>query len=224
MNILQKLSTLARGTGTEAALAIIDRNGYGIMNQEIIDIEKSILIYKNTLAELMVSNKQLDREAAAIKTLIEKRETQAKRLIHNKEGRELVEDIAKDMAVHEVSLEGLGQVRTETEKRIVKIEGLLHKALLEVANYRRELRVLRAQRHHAHGKSSYLGLTQKLSELKETHKRLMEIQTHNEDYDVAWEEMGSKIDTGKIDCRLEALQGSDHQLRIQQILKRLQAD
>ncbi|GAA5316522.1 MAG: hypothetical protein AseanaTS_17260 [Candidatus Pelagadaptatus aseana] len=194
------------------------------MEQEIVDIERSILMHKTTLAELLASKSQLARESDTVKALIQKREGQARRLISDEESSDLLEDVVREIADQEMILEKLAQSCSGIERRILKLEGTLNKAVLEVANYRRELRVARALHINGHSLPKQVGLTQHFSQLKETHARLVGVQEYKEDCDEAWGEMSSRLEGKSLDARLEAVDQSDHQIRIQQIHKRLKIE
>lgn len=221
MSVFRKLGTLSRARSREAAQVIVDRNAHRIMEQEITDIEQAIVQHKHMLAELIASKKHIVRELDAINGLIKQREEQAKRLMNTEDKSDLVDAIVSEITDHEMAIEHLSQTRDNTDKKIFKMEKILNKAVLEVSNYRRELRVVKATFSTGGSVRSATGLAQRFSELKDTHQNLIDVQGFSEDREEAWEEMESRVGYGHIDVRLEAVNGSDRQLRAAAVRKRL---
>ena len=221
MSIIQKLCTLARGTARESAQVLLDANAQRVFEQEILDVEKSIQTRKHALSEVIASSKQVKREAEVIQNLILKRESQAQRLIKENKDCDLVEDIAKEIADHEMTMEVLVKQRQAIEKRIHGMESSLHKALQDVSKYRRDLRLARAQQLGASGLAKANGLPQQLSGLEATSKHLASLQSLDDDRDEAWVEMEDCVESANIDSKLERIGESEKHDRFNDVLQRL---
>jgi phage shock protein A len=221
MSVIRKLCTLARGTARESAQVVLDANAQRVFEQEILDVEKAIQKQKHALSEVIASRKQVKSEAEAIQTLIEKRECQAQRLIKENKDDDLVEDIAKEIVDHEMALETLETQRAAIEKRIHNMECSLHKALRNVANYRRDLRMASVQQLSASCQAKTSSLPQQLSELEATRTHLVSLQTLDDEQDEAWVEMEERVGSGNIDSRLDRIGESEKHAHFTEVLERL---
>ena len=221
MGVIQKLCTLARGTARESAQVVLDANAHRVFEQEIIDVENSIQTRKLALSEVIASRKQIGREAEAIQKLIAKRESQAQRLVKENKSADLVEAIANEIVDHEVALELLEKQREAIETRIHRMESSLHKALRNVANYRRDLRLAKAQHLSTSGVAKASSLPRQLSELETSSKQLVSLQAFDDDRDEAWVEMEDSVESGNIESRLESIGEGEKHGRVSDVLQRL---
>ncbi len=221
MSIMKKLFTLARGTARGSAQVLLDANAERVFEQEILDVEQAIQTRKHALSEVIASRMQIEREVKAIQSLIDKRESQAQRLVKaNKDG-EIVEDIAKEIADNEIALELLGKQHGKIEKRIHSMESALHKALRDVSHYRRDLRLASAQKLSTGGLAKPNSLPQQLSELEASRKHLVSLQSFDDDRDEAWVEMEDNMESPNIDSRLEGIGESEQHDQLNAVLERL---
>ena len=221
MAIFDKLVTLARGRARESANVLLDAHAVTVFGQEIVDVEQKIALRKQALGEVIVARKLLAREIAAIEQLIEKRETQARRLLEDNAEPQLLEDIVTEIAEQESALEGLQQQHQAISRRIAGQEQNLRKALTQISHYRRDLRLAKAQRLSAAEVARDNNLPQQLSELDATRRQLQSLCAADEDRETAWVEMEGALASNNIDGRLQAL-GKDAQERKKAaVLKRL---
>jgi len=224
MGIFSKLVTLARGTGRESAQVILDANALRIFEQEIIDVEQAIRNRKRAMCEVIASRKQIEREMDVMKGLIEKREIQANQLIQSDTDEALVEDIANEIADHELALEVLRNQKDNLSQRARKIEVGLQKALSDICRYRRDLRLARAQQIGSSHLTKVNHLPEQLSDLEETRTHVMSLQSMDDDRDEAWSEMEDRMDAPNIDRRLSDAGVGDRQARKEAILERLRGN
>lgn len=224
MYIFNKLFTLARGTARESAEVLLDANALRIFEQEIVDVEHAIYRRKKSLSELVVAKKQLKREIESLENLITKRESQAKNLLESEGENELVEEIASEIAEYEFSLEAIREQKALQEKRIQSVEKGLRSALKEVGNYRRDLRMAKAQQIGASGLAKANNLPEQLSELNATRQHVIALQTEERDQEDAWIEMEGLMNGCHIEERIKALKKDPHNVRKNQVLERLRRE
>ncbi|MFT6220682.1 MAG: hypothetical protein ACJA0C_000079 [Candidatus Endobugula sp.] len=203
MGILNKLTTLSRGVARESADRLFDANAIRIFEQEIIDIENMIHLRKHSMSEQLVVRKQVDREIESIQALIKKREFQACELLNKDSQPALIEEIAVDIIQHETMLSDLTNQSEDLSKRTFKTEVILRKALTEVAQYRRDLRLAKAkQTNSCMLIKNVSNLSKQLSELKSTHQHVISLRVQTDDSESVWEEMENQITTNSINQRV----------------------
>jgi|GEM_PF-2024003 len=204
-----------------SAEVLLDANAVRIFEQEIVDVEHTIYQRKKSLSELIMAKKQLSREIDSIENLIKKREQQARTLMVTDDESELVEEVAAEIAEYELSLEAMREQQLSQEKRIQSGEKCLRLALKEVRNYRRDLRMAKAQQIGASGLAKANNLPEQLSELNTTCQHVIALQTEGRDQEDAWIEMEGLMNGCQIEERIKALKKDPHNVRKNQVLERL---
>ncbi|MCP4430465.1 MAG: hypothetical protein GY806_05755 [Gammaproteobacteria bacterium] len=222
MGIFSKLTTLARGAARESAEVILDANAIRVFEQEIVDVEESIQLRKQAMSEVIVTRNQIDREIESIKTIIEKREEQARALIHKDNDPDLVDEIASDIVQYEESLSELESQRNAMSKRIMAMEAALRRALTEIAQYRRDLRLARAQQISASSLARANNIPKQLSELEGTRRHIAALQTGDDDRESAWAEMEDRMDPQGLNQRHEKVSMAEQAKRKEAVLRRLE--
>ncbi len=218
MGILKKLTTLTRGIARESAEVIIDDNAIRIFEQEIVDVERTISSRKKMMSEMLVTRKQLERECESIQGLITKREAQAQEFLHKNDKHELIDEIAEDIARYEEMLAGLQMQRDSLSKRIFNTEAALRKALSEVVQYRRDLRLAKAQQIVKNAPAKSGNLPKQLSELENTRQHIAGLQGNDNDQEAGWVEMEEMLDLQSIDKKIHDI---DRRKRKEAVLARI---
>ncbi len=221
MGIFSKLTTLARGAARESAEVILDANAIRVFEQEIVDVEESIKLRKQAMSEVIVARKQLDREIASIQTIIAKREEQAKSLLDKPADADLVDEIATDIVQYEITLDELRAQHQEMSKRVQTMQTALRRAVTEIAQYRRDLRLARAQQigHSSLAKAN--NIPQQLSELEATRRHIVALQTGDDDGEAAWIEMEGLMDPHGENQRHSKISQADRAMKKDAVLRRL---
>jgi phage shock protein A len=221
MGIFRKLTTLARGAARESAEVILDANAIRVFEQEIVDVEKSIQMRKHAMSEVIVARKNIDREINSIETIISKREEQAKSLIDNKADHDLVDEIASDIVQYEETHDDLRAQHKAMSKRIMAMETALRRAVTEIAQYRRDLRLARAQQIGASNLAKANNIPKQLSELEGTRRHIAALQTGDDDCETAWIEMEDLMDPQGLNQRHSKLSQADKTRKKDAVLSRL---
>lgn len=221
MGIFSKLTTLARGAARESAEVILDANAIRVFEQEIVDVEESIQLRKQAMSEVMVSRKQIDREIESIKTIISKREEQARALIDKGSDDDLIDEIAADIVQYEQTHGDLQIQHKVMTKRILTMETALRRALTEITQYRRDLRLARAQQIGASSLAKANNIPRQLSELEATRRHIAALQTGDDDRELAWVEMEDRMDPQGLDQRHDKISHAEQAKKKEAVLRRL---
>lgn len=222
MRIFTKLTTLARGAARESAEVLLDANAIRVFEQEIVDVEASIQLRKQAMSEVIVARKQIDREINAIKTIISKREEQARALIDKGSNDDLIDEIASDIVQYEETQADLQTQHKAMSKRILTMEAALRRAVTEIAQYRRDLRLARAQQIGASNLAKANNIPKQLSELESTRRHIAALQTGDDDRESAWTEMEDLMDPQGLNQRHEKISTAEQAKRKEDVLRRLQ--
>lgn len=222
MGIFSKLTTLARGAARESAEVILDANAIRVFEQEIVDVEESIQLRKQAMSEVIVARNQIDREIESIKSIISKREDQARALIEEEKDTDLVDDIASDIVEYETTLDELERQRKSMSKRVLKMETALRRALTEIVQYRRDLRLAKAQQIGASSLAKANNIPRQLSELESTRRHIAALQTDDDDRESAWTEMENRMDPQGLNHRHEKISDAEQAKRKEAVLRRLE--
>ena len=221
MGIFSKLTTLARGAARESAEVILDANAIRVFEQEIVDVEDSIQLRKQAMSEVIVARKQIDREIESIQAIIVKREEQARSLIDKKADDDLVDEIASDIVQYEATLDDLTMQQKAMSKRILTMEKALRQAVTEIAQYRRDLRLARAQQIGASSLAKANNIPRQLSELEGTRRHIAALQTGDDDRESAWNEMENLMDPQGFNRRHSKVSQADKARKKDAVLNRL---
>jgi phage shock protein A len=222
MGIFAKLTTLARGAARESAEVLLDANAIRVFEQEIVDVEESIQLRKQAMSEVIVARNQIGREIESIQSIIAKREEQAKALLDNKSNNDLLDEIANDIVQYEETLSDLQAQHQAMSKRIMTMESALRRAIGEIAQYRRDLRLARAQQIGASNLAKANNIPRQLSELESTRRHIAALQTGDDDRETAWSEMEDRMDPQGLNRRHQKISAADQQKKKDAVLKRLQ--
>ncbi len=206
MGILNKLASLTRGAARESAEVLIDANAIRIFEQEIVDVEAAIGARKQTMSEMLVARKQVDREIESVEEVIKKREEQASELLSGESNAQLVEEIADDIVQYETMLVDLKQQSNTMAIRISRIEATLRKGLSQVTQYRRDLRLMKAKQINSSILAKESNLPKQLSELQHTRQHVADLQSGDDDRESVWEEMEGRISTEDTSKKLSDLE------------------
>ncbi|WP_293265113.1 PspA/IM30 family protein [Neptunomonas sp.] len=221
MGIFNKLATLARGAARESAEVLLDANAVRVFEQEIVDVEQSILQRKQAMSEVIVAHSQINREIESLNKIILKREDQAKVLLEDNADNDLLDEIASDILQYEEMYSHLEEQRKGMDKRIQIMKTALRKALSEVTQYRRDLRLAKAQQISLSGLAKANNLPKQLSELECTRRHVMSLQVGDDDQENAWVEMENCLDPHGQNQRYQKLNKADHDRKKALILRRL---
>lgn len=224
MGIFNKLTTLVRGTARESAEILLDANAIRVFEQEVVDVEQSIQLRKQAMSEVIVARGQIEQEIKSIKTVISKREEQAAALIENNSEGDLLDEIAEDIVQYEDTLTNLELQHKDMSKRIIAIEGTLRKALLEITQYRRDLRLAKAQQLGSSGLARANNLPKQLSELEGTRRHLLALQSGGDDREAAWIEVENRIDPVGEKQRFPKNDSIEKEKRKNSVLSRLKSE
>jgi len=206
MGILNKLATLSRGAARESAEVLLDANAIRIFEQEIVDVENTIRLRKQSMSEMLVARKQVDREIDSVKEIVEKREAQAGELLNNNDQTDLVEEIAADIVQYETMLSDLKSQSEAMSKRILKTETTLRKSLAEITQYRRDLRLAKAKQMNTSVLAKESNLPKQLSELEYTRQHIIGLQIDDDDRESVWEEMEDRVGMHDVNKNLSDLE------------------
>ena len=221
MGIFSKLTTLARGAARESADVILDANAVRVFEQEIVDVEGSIQLRKQAMSEVIVARKQIDREINSIQAIVLKREEQAKSLIDNKADHDLVDEIASDIVQYEETLDVLQAQHKAMSKRIMAMKTALRRAVTEIAQYRRDLRLARAQQIGASSLAKANNIPKQLCELEGTRRHIAALQTGDDDRETAWIEMEDLMDPQGLNQRHSKFSQAEKTKKKDAVLSRL---
>jgi len=221
MGIFSKLTTLARGAARESAEVLLDANAIRVFEQEIVDVEESIQLRKQAMSEVIVARNQIDREIDSIKSIIEKREEQARSLIDDNANDDLLDEIANDIVQYEETLCDLQNQHKTMSKRILNMESALRRAVTDIAQYRRDLRLARAQQIGASSLAKANNIPRQLSELETTRRHVAALQTGDDDRESAWKEMEDRMDPQGLNQRNSKVSEADKARKKDAVLNRL---
>ncbi len=221
MGIFSKLTTLARGAARESAEVLLDANAIRVFEQEIVDVEHSIQGRKQAMSELIVARNQIEREIESVKQILTKREQQAESLLNENGEQNLIDEIAYDIVQYEDTLSDLKKQHRDMTKRITSIETALRRALTEISQYRRDLRLAKAQQISASGLAKANNIPRQLSELEATRRHVAALQMGDDDRETAWTEMENRMDPHGLNQRHTKISQDEHERRKNSVLQRL---
>jgi phage shock protein A len=219
--IFSKLTTMARGAARESAEVLLDANAIRIFEQKIVDVEESIQLRSQAMSEVIVARNQINREIEAIKAIITKREDQARTLIDEKSDDDLSNEIAADIAQYEHSLDDLQAQYKAMTKRIQTMESALRRALTEIVQYHRDLRLARARQISSSSLAKANNIPKQLGELEDTRRYISALQTGDDDQESAWTEMEGRMDPQGLNQRHSKISETEQAKKKEAVLSRL---
>jgi phage shock protein A len=211
MSIFTKLNTLLRAGARESAERITDANAIRIYRQEIVDAENLLERRRASLAGLIATRKDMEKEISNTRQRIRTREEQIAAIPPEERSEELLMLGARDIAANEAHVMTLEQRQIGIVERINNEELTLRKLVSEIKEHRREIRILAADlSRNGQLTTSNCGGTVAghLATLRATREGIAGNLSH---YDVAEEsfvEASERVDGDPLDRELAA-QGRD---------------
>ena len=186
--VLKKILTAMRGGVNELGEAVVDGQGNRILEQELRDSEHELKQAKQELASLMAEAAPLARQIRTEQDSAAKREDDARKAIAAGQ-EDLAREVAERIVGHERRASELTQTRELLQQRIVGLKDRVQKAEKQLADYRRELQVVktneRVLRTTAQIDTNINSQQSSLSTAKETLERIRERQAREEDRQTA---------------------------------------
>jgi phage shock protein A len=144
MSIFTKLNTLLRAGARESAERITDANAIRIYRQEIVDAENLLERRRASLASLIATRKDMEREISNTRQRTRTREKQIVAIPPEERSEEILMLGARDIAANEAHVMKLEQRQSGIVERINNEELTLRNLLTEIKEHRREIRILAA--------------------------------------------------------------------------------
>ena len=224
MNVWSKLNTLVRGQMRESAEQLIDRHSLRIFEQEIIDCEQALHAAKYHLGTLMAEKIRLQREHKAHLDKRNQREQQARAALAASdealalEVAEVIAELDRYIGQEEAQLAKLEQQEADLKKR-------LRETAKTIADYRRELGLLKATAHAQQASGMLSGhatsINDRVYAMRDSLERIRAKQQAWDDRDAALTEMANDDGQTSLDDKLRAAGIACAPLDAQKILERL---
>lgn len=224
MSIFTKLNTLMRAGARESVERITDANAIRIYRQEIVDAENLLERRRASLASLIATRKDIEREIACTRQRICTREEQIVALPPEKRSEELLMLGARDIAASEAHLAKLDKRRIEIEERINSEELTLRGLVTEIKEHRREIRILAADMSR-NGKLTISNCSSTvaghLATLRATREGIAGTLCNSDVAEESFSEASERVDGDPLDRELAA-QGRDNaSLHLASVMERL---
>ena len=224
MSIFSKLNTLIRAGARESAERITDANAIRIYRQEIVDAENLLERRRVSLAGLIASRKDMEREISTTKKRISNREQQIVSIAPEERSEALLTLAARDIAASEAHVATLDNRRLLLAQRISNEELTLRKLVSEIKEHRREIRMLAADlSRNGQITTNTCGSTVAghLATLRATREGIAGTVSSSDVAEESFVEASERVDGDPLDRELAA-QGRDaHSLRLTSVLERL---
>jgi phage shock protein A len=224
MSIFTKLNTLLRAGARESAERITDANAIRIYRQEIVDAENLLERRRASLASLIATRKDMEREIASTRQRICTREEQIIAIAPEERSEELLMLGARDIAANEAHVAKLEKRRMGIEERINSEELTLRKLVTEIKEHRREIRILAAELSR-NGKLTTRNCSSTvaghLATLRATHEGIAGTLSHSDVAEESFVEASERVDGDPLDRELAAQGRDDASLRLANVLQRL---
>ncbi|RMJ03070.1 hypothetical protein DOQ08_02535 [Marinobacter litoralis] len=222
--VLKKILTAMRGGVNELGEAVVDGQGNRILEQELRDSEHELKQAKQELASLMAEAASLARQIRTEQDSATKREDDARKAIAAGQ-EDLAREVAERIVGHERRASELTQTRELLQQRIVGLKDRVQKAEKQLADYRRELQVVktneRVLRTTAQIDTNINSQQSSLSTAKETLERIRERQAREEDRQTASATLEKELTGADLDEKLKAAGIDGEQDAIDNVLARL---
>ncbi|MBR9872196.1 MAG: phage shock protein A [Gammaproteobacteria bacterium] len=222
--VLKKILTAMRGGVNELGEAVVDGQGNRILEQELRDSEHELKQAKQELASLMAEAASLARQIRTEQDSATKREDDARKAIAAGQ-EDLAREVAERIVGHERRASELTQTRELLQQRIVGLKDRVQKAEKQMADYRRELQVVktneRVLRTTAQIDTNINSQQSSLSTAKETLERIRERQAREEDRQTASATLEKELTGADLDEKLKAAGIDGEQDAIDNVLARL---
>ena len=222
--VLKKILTAMRGGVNELGEAVVDGQGNRILEQELRDSEHELKQAKQELASLMAEAASLARQIRTEQDSAVKREDDARKAIAAGQ-EDLAREVAERIVGHERRASELTQTRELLQQRIVGLKDRVQKAEKQLADYRRELQVVktneRVLRTTAQIDTNINSQQSSLSTAKETLERIRERQAREEDRQTASAALEKELTGADLDEKLKAAGIDGEQDAVNDVLARL---
>lgn len=222
--VLKKILTAMRGGVNELGEAVVDGQGNRILEQELRDSEHELKQAKQELASLMAEAASLARQIRTELDSAAKREDDARKAIAAGQ-EDLAREVAERIVGHERRASELTQTRELLQQRIVGLKDRVQKAEKQLADYRRELQVVktneRVLRTTAQIDTNINSQQSSLSTAKETLERIRERQAREEDRQTASATLEKELTGADLDEKLKAAGIDGEQDAVNDVLARL---
>ncbi|KAE8546545.1 MULTISPECIES: PspA/IM30 family protein [Marinobacter] len=222
--VLKKILTAMRGGVNELGEAVVDGQGNRILEQELRDSEHELKQAKQELASLMAEAASLARQIRTEQDSATKREDDARKAIAAGQ-EDLAREVAERIVGHERRASELTQTRELLQQRIVGLKDRVQKAEKQLADYRRELQVVktneRVLRTTAQIDTNINSQQSSLSTAKETLERIRERQAREEDRQTASATLEKELTGADLDEKLKAAGIDGEQDAVNDVLARL---
>lgn len=222
--VLKKILTAMRGGVNELGEAVVDGQGNRILEQELRDSEHELKQAKQELASLMAEAASLARQIRTEQDSAAKREDDARKAIAAGQ-EDLAREVAERIVGHERRASELTQTRELLQQRIVGLKDRVQKAEKQLADYRRELHVVktneRVLRTTAQIDTNINSQQSSLSTAKETLERIRERQAREEDRQTASATLEKELTGADLDEKLKAAGIDGEQDAVNDVLARL---
>ena len=222
--VLKKILTAMRGGVNELGEAVVDGQGNRILEQELRDSEHELKQAKQELASLMAEAASLARQIRTEQDSATKREDDARKAIAAGQ-EDLAREVAERIVGHERRASELTQSRELLQQRIVGLKDRVQKAEKQLADYRRELQVVktneRVLRTTAQIDTNINSQQSSLSTAKETLERIRERQAREEDRQTASAALEKELTGADLDEKLKAAGIDGEQDAVNDVLARL---
>ena len=224
MNIFTKLNTLMRAGARESAERITDANAIRIYRQEIVDAENLLERRRASLAGLIATRKDMEREIASARQRICTREEQITAIPPEERSEELLLLGARDIAANEAHVAKLEQRRMGLEERINNEEMTLRNLVTEIKEHRREIRILAAElSRNGRLTTSNCGSTVAgpLATLRATREGIAGTLSNSDVAEESFVEASERVDGDPLDRELAAEGRDTASLQLASVLARL---
>jgi len=145
MDVLKKIGTALRGGTREALEVVVDANGIRILSQEVHDAESAVQSAKHNLCKVTAEKIRLQREIESLEQTNTAEEQRAIEFL-NSNNQGAAQEIARLIADNELLLKDLSSKQQQLEQHELELKQLLHSAVKQIEQYRRELRMVQATR------------------------------------------------------------------------------
>ena len=224
MSIFTKLNTLLRAGARESAERITDANAIRIYRQEIVDAENLLERKRASLASLIATRKDMEREISCTRQRIRTREEQVAAIPPEERSEELLMLGARDIAANEAQVAKLEKRRLGVEERINSEQLTLRKLVTEIKEHRREIRILAADLSRngrittSNCSSTVAG---HLATLRATREGIAGTLSSSDVAEESFVEASDRVDGDPLDRELAAQGRDDASLQLAGVLERL---
>lgn len=224
MRLREKLRLLLHGSVNDSLETLTDANCARIYRQEIREAQDLLSRRRDALGAMIASRKDLEAELERVQRKIAQRESQLKVLDATTLTEALLESTAREIAALEAHAEHTRARHTQTCEMIAREELQLRRLLTELAEHRRDLKILEAQLGRGGPGPAGAGrdtVSGRLTALQETRAAIAGGVTQQCHLEEAVEEAGERIAGSDMDRCLRSAAKDPQSLRVAAVLDRL---